>query len=226
MMPLAKLWTWTGHLFIPFAIGWVVYLRNGLGDKPPPDGVIIARAYWGIAITLVTGSVLTWVCALYMMRAKQHHDRILVPPNTTFEEARSRSTVIAWGTVSAFALSVVLALTVFGVRYGESVLHAWNARSPLEPGFWGSRSKAHALGCANQPCFAVGPRLDDGNNPIYGVNEYILYVTDGTLFVLALLLAAGIAFLIRVLRAKYPPGDSVRARAGTSGGATDQARRQ
>jgi hypothetical protein len=46
---------------------------------------------------------------------------------------------------------------------------------------------------------AVGPRLDGSGNLIIGVNEYILYVTDGWLAVLALLLASGLVFLTIVL---------------------------
>jgi hypothetical protein len=112
--------------------------------------------------------------------------------------------MISWATVCAFAPSVTLALTVFGVRYAESVIHGWNERVPLTAGFWGSRSKAHELGCANQPCFAVGPRMDGASKPIHGVNAYILYITDGVLVLLALLLVAGLAFLIAVLRSPRP----------------------
>jgi hypothetical protein len=136
MTPLSKLWTWTGHLFIPFALGWAFFVRNGLlADKPPTDGAIISRAYWGILVTLAAGIVLSWAFALYARAAKERHSRIIVPGNTTFESESSRNLVISWATVCTFGVAVLLSLIVFGVRYAESSIYTWNAQSPLAHGF-------------------------------------------------------------------------------------------
>lgn len=205
MMPLGRLWTWTGQLFVPLAIGWAFYITNGFGDKLPADGVLISRAYWGLLATLLAGSALVWICALYVRMAKKDFARILLPPNTAFEEAKDRSATISYGTACIFALAVLVALIMFSVRYSESQIHAWDAQAPIERGFWSSRIKAHQAGCAGQPCYAVGPRVDAAKNPIFGVNEYILYVTDGGLIVLALSLAAGVTYLVIVLSRKSSP---------------------
>lgn len=195
MMPLGRLWTWIGQLFIPFALGWAFYIRGGFGDKLPPDGVLISRGYWGLLATLLAGSALVWVCALYVRMAKKHRNRPLTPPNTAFEGAKDRSPAISYGTTCVFALSILVALVMFSARYSESFIYGWDAQAPVERGFWSSRIKAHQLGCTSQPCFAVGPRTDGVKNPIFGVNEYILYVTDGGLLVLALLFASGVVYL-------------------------------
>jgi hypothetical protein len=196
MLAFAKLWTWMGHLFIPFAIGWAVYVRNGLADQPPPLGVLVSRAYWGLLISLVVGSALIWTACLYVRMAKKKYALILVPPNTTFEDENNRNTIISWATAGAFALAILAALAVFGVRYSESQIHKWEDQRPIADSFWGSRTKAYDLGCVAQPCFAVGQRVDKRNEPIFGVNEYILYITDGGLLVFAVLLLAGSACLI------------------------------
>ena len=202
MNPLAKLWTWTGQSFIPLAIAWAVYVRNGLlAEKPPTEGAIISRAYWGLLITLAAGTVLSWTLALYARAAKEKHSNILIPANTSFESETNRNRVISWATVCVFGIATTLALVVFGVRYAESMIYTWDAQSPLAQGFWASRVRAYELGCASQPCFAVGQRFD-ANGPIYGVNEYILYVTDGAIAVLAVLLLLGILFLFKAVRQK------------------------
>ena len=65
--------------------------------------------------------------------------------------------------------------------------------------------QAYELGCAKQPCFAVGQRMDAGGNPIFGVNEYILYVTDGALVLVLLFMLAGIVFLIKGIFSRPAP---------------------
>jgi hypothetical protein len=195
MLALARLWTWVGNLFIPIAIGWAVYVRNGLADRPPPIGVLVSRAYWGVAVSLAAGAVLMWAIALYVRLAKRKNALYLVPPNTTFEDETARSRIISWSTVTIFAISVITGLTVFGVRYAESHIHKWADQQPLQSSFWGSRAKAHEAGCSKQPCFAVEQRVDASNTPIFGVNEYILYITDGALIAPALLILAGAIFL-------------------------------
>jgi hypothetical protein len=200
MKPLAKFWTWTGHLFIPIAIGWAIYVRNGFGDKAPPDGVLISRGYWGVLVTLIAGGALAWTCALYVRLAKQQGARLFVPPNTTFEEGKDRNPFISYGTACVFALAVLAALVMFGVRYSDSLVHGWNAQAPVGQGFWNSRIKAHEMGCSSHPCFAVGPRVDGTGAPIFGVNEYVLYLTDGVLILLTLLLALGLVYLVTVSR--------------------------
>src|SRR5438477_890837 len=195
MLALAKLWTWIGNLFIPLAIGWAFYVRNGLPDPPPPTGVLVSRGYWGLLVTLIAGAALIWTMARYVRLASRENARILAPQNTAFEDDTIRSRLISWGTVLVFATSVLLALTVFGVRYMESQIHRWDDQRPLQSDFWGSRMQAYELGCAKQPCFAVGQRMDAGGNPIFGVNEYILYVTDVALVLVLLFMLAGIVFL-------------------------------
>ncbi|TAU83274.1 hypothetical protein [Rhizobium leguminosarum] len=196
MKALARLWTWIGNLFVPLAIGWAVYLRNGLADKPPPDGVLVSRAYWGVLIALVAAAAMAWTVALYVHLAKTEDEPILVPPNTTFEDDESRNRIISWGTVAVFVLAVVASLAVFGARYSESRIHGWNDQQPLQPNFLGSRARAFEQGCDAQPCFAVAQRVDADDNPIFGVNEYILYLTDGVLLFFALLAASGLVFLM------------------------------
>lgn len=198
MKPLAKFWTWTGHLFIPLAVGWAVYVSNGFGDKPVPDGVLISRGYWGVLVALIAGTALTWSCVLYVRLAKRRHSDYLIPPNTTFEDGEERSAVISYGTAIAFALAVTGALIRFGVRYSESLIHGWNERGPLAPGFWATRLEAHRIGCASPPCFAVGPRVDS-SGPVFGVNEYLLYVTDGGILILGLFLTSGLVYLVWLL---------------------------
>ncbi|TCU58366.1 hypothetical protein EDE08_13110 [Bradyrhizobium sp. R2.2-H] len=199
MMPLARLWTWIGNLFIPLAIGWALFVQNGFGDKPPPDGVLISRGYWGLLVSLLAGSALVWTAALYARQAKKARARILVPPNTAFEDAKDRSKVITYGTACIFTMVVLLALVIFGSRYSDSLIHGWNALSPLQQGFWASRVTAHAVGCASQPCFSVARRTEQGGGKVFGVNEYILYLTDGVLAVLAVLLVSGLIYL-RIIR--------------------------
>src|SRR5258708_7182637 len=123
MGPLARLWTWTGHLFIPLAFAWGFYVRGGLAVAPPAEGVVISRAYAGLLVTLAAGTVLAWTFALYVRVAKQRDARILVPPNTTFEEKKDRNTLVSCATAAVFALAVTLSLIVFGVRYADSAVH-------------------------------------------------------------------------------------------------------
>ena len=52
MEPLAKLWTWTGRSFIPFAVGWAVFVRGGLDSASPSLGALVSRGYWGLLVTL------------------------------------------------------------------------------------------------------------------------------------------------------------------------------
>lgn len=125
--------------------------------------------------------------------------RILVPPNTAFEDAKDRNIVISYGTACIFALMVLAALITFGGSYSKSFIHGWNAQAGVQQGFWSSRIKAHEMGCSSQPCYAVGPRVDSSGSPVFGVNEYILYVTDGGLALLALLLVSGLIYLTMVL---------------------------
>src|SRR5258705_2504028 len=205
MMPLAKLWTWIGQLFIPLAIGWAIYVRNGFGEKIPPDGVLVSRGYWGVLLTRLAGGSLGWTGALYIRTARKRRARVLLPPNTAFEEVNDRNPVISYGTAFIFAVAVLVALVIFSVRYSESHIHGWNAQDPVQQGFWESRIKAHGMGCRSQPCFAVGPRVDGTGTPIFGVNEYILYVTDGGLVLLALLLASGCVYLAIVLTQRPSP---------------------
>ena len=210
MTPLARLWSWTGHAFILFAIGWAVFVRGGLSDKAVPEGVAISQGYWGLVVSLIAANALTWTLALYIRAAKRANARILVPPNTTFEEAADRNVIISKGTVIIFAICVALAIAVFWVRYSDSVLHGWKDDKQVGTGFIGSRIAAHGKGCPSQPCFAVAFKFDNGTKIASGVNEYILFVTDGGLIVLLLGLASSFVFLIDAI-ARYPPAAAIPA---------------
>jgi hypothetical protein len=204
MKALAKTWTWIGQAFVPLAIGWGVYVRGGLDGPHLEEGVLISRGYWGLLLTLAVGAALSLVAALYIRAARRAHAQILVPPNSMLEETE-RNTFISWITVMVFALSVVAGFIFFLVRYLDSKLHTWNGASPLAPGFWSSRVKAHELGCDSAPCYALAQRLY-GTNPVSGVNEYKLYLTDGVLIFLAIAFCAAIIFLIlELMRAPPPP---------------------
>jgi hypothetical protein len=98
MMPLAKLWPWTGHAFILFAIGWAIFVRGGLIDKALPEGVAISQGYWGLVVALIAANALILALALYVRAGITS----LVPPNTNFEELEDRNLVISWGTVFVF----------------------------------------------------------------------------------------------------------------------------
>jgi hypothetical protein len=199
MKALAKLWTWIGNTFIPIATAWTIYVRNGLTTQPPPCGVLISRGYWGVLVSLVTGAALIWTAALYVRIAKRENALILVPANTMFEDDTARCRPISWGTLLIFTVSVLAALAVFGSRYAESQIHRWGDQRSLERGFLESRARAYELGCARQPCFAVGQRVGADGNPIFGVNEYILYLTDGVLVLLLIVICSGAAFLVKVV---------------------------
>jgi hypothetical protein len=205
MLPLAKLWTWTGHLFIPLALGWAIYVRSGLPGDLPAIGIIISRANFGLIATLIAAGVLVWTFALYVQTAKARGATSLVPPNTTFEDEKTRNLIISCGTAAVFSMSVVASLIIFSVRYAESTIYEWNAQSPLENGFWASRWAAFRLGCPSPPCFALGPHMD-GLHPINGVVEYILFLTDGAVVVLVSVLIGGVIVLVAAaLRSRPEP---------------------
>jgi hypothetical protein len=204
MFALARLWTWVGNVFVPLALGWAVYVRGGLIDRPPPEGVLVSRAYWGLLATLATGAVLSWAFGLYVRKAKLENLPIVAPPNTTFEDENARSSFVTWGTAITFLITVVAGLILFGVRYSESQLHLWEGKEPLQASFFGSRIHAHTDGCDKAPCYALARRVDENLNPIYGVNEYKLYITDGALTLVMVALFLGINNSMRALMYKPP----------------------
>lgn len=205
MEPLAKLWTWTGHSFIPLAVGWAVFVRGGLDNAPTSIGVLVSRGYWGLLLTLAAACVLIWSCALYVRAAKRKGFGIVTPPNTTFESSEARNPRISWGTIIVFALAVAVALVLFGERYADSHIHAWDDVSALREEFLASRLAAHERGCSHQPCFAVGPRVDGAGKPVPGVNEYILYLTDGALLAVALPALLGLIYMFFIGFRRTPP---------------------
>lgn len=97
--------------------------------------------------------------AFYVRLAKRKNAPILVPTNTAFEDDTARNRVISWCTVIVFAISVLLSLTAFSVRYVESNIDRWNSVEPLESSFLGNRLRAHEVGCMKQPCFAVSAEV-------------------------------------------------------------------
>lgn len=203
MKALAKTWTWIGQAFVPLAIGWGVYVRGGLDGPHLEEGVLISRGYWGLLVTLVVGVALSIVAALYIREARRARAGTLVPPNTMLEES-GRNTTISWVTLAAFVVSVVSAFVLFLARYLDSNIYTWNGTSPLAPGFWSSRVKAHDLGCESAPCYALAQRLY-GANSASSVNEYKLYLTDGVLVFLAVAFCIAAIFLIHELVKAPPP---------------------
>jgi hypothetical protein len=196
MIPLAKLWSWTGHAFILFAIGWAIFVRGGLSDKSLPEGVAISQGYWGLIVALIAANALIWTLALYVRAAKRENAKFLVPFNTNFEDLDDRNLIISWGSVTLFVIAVVIAIALFSVRYSDSILREWGKDAPMTGGFIGSRVQAHKVGCDHQPCFAVASQFDKNVRIPSGVNEYILYLTDGLLVVLVLTVAVGLVFLV------------------------------
>jgi hypothetical protein len=194
MMPLAKLWSWTGHAFILFAIGWAVFVRGGLSDKKLPEGVAISQGYWGLAVSLIAATTMAFALGLYIRAAKRAEMRFLIPPNTNFEERDDRNLIISWGTLVVFATVVMTAIALFSVRYLDSVLHEWGKQIAVGEGFIGSRIEAYKQGCGHPPCFAVASQFEKGVEIPSGVNEYLLYVTDGVLIVLFMALVYGAVF--------------------------------
>jgi hypothetical protein len=150
MKALAKTWTWIGQTFVPLAIGWAVYVRGGMDGPHLEEGVLISRGYWGLLVTLATATALAIVAALYVREARRAHAKTLVPPNTMLEES-DRNLTVSWVTVGVFSAAAVTAFILFFVRYLDSKIHTWNGASPLEPGFWSSRVKAHETGCDSAP---------------------------------------------------------------------------
>jgi hypothetical protein len=191
MLPLAKLWTWIGQTFIPVAIAWAVYVRGGLAGEQIEESVLISRGYWGLLVALAVGTSLAIVALLYARETHRSKSRSCIPTNTTLDET-GKSIPISRGTAVIFILFVLGSLGLFGGRYADSRIHAWEGISPLASGFWSSRLKAHEGGCGHGPCYAVAERLNLGH-PISGVNEYVLYLTDG---ILVLLIAALIVSMV------------------------------
>lgn len=194
MKPLSRLWTWIGQSFVPVAFGWAFWMQGGLSTALPERGVVISWAYWGILITLAAGAALTWTAVIYAKLARRSNQTCLLPANTMFEEETERNALISWMTAATFALVTVAALIVFSVVYSESLIHRWDDKTPVSYGFWQSRAVAHTAGCSGEACFAVFSRFDQTGKMLSGVNEYILYVTDGSLIVLVAAIITGLAF--------------------------------
>ena len=54
MVVLAKLWTFTGEIYIPIALAWGAFVRGGTpGDFK--EGVLITWGYWGVLLALAIG---------------------------------------------------------------------------------------------------------------------------------------------------------------------------
>lgn len=210
MQPFARLWTWAGHAFIPLAIAWAYFARGG-GDTAVPAEALISRGYWGLLVSLGAAALLAGAWALYVRAARRSRNGACVPPNTTFEDEQNRSPLISWTTAAVFVLMVASAVSLFAIRYGDSRIHAWNGTSPLADGFLSSRSEAYRLGCGNPPCFAIAKRIEGPGKPFAGVNEYVLYVSDGALLIAALAALVGVVFLIVTLaKRRSPPPETAR----------------
>lgn len=189
MLPLAKFWTWVGHSFIPLALGWAYFVRNG-----PDEGTLITRGYFGWVLTLLVGAALVFVLARYASMAKARRAVVLLPPNTTFEGITNRNLTISWATLAVFTAFLILANIVFASRYADSRIHRWDASAPLDESFLGSRTKAHQIDCSERSCFAVGRRVSSGG-PVRDVMQYFPFFTDGFLLLLVAGQLAALAYL-------------------------------
>jgi hypothetical protein len=195
MIPLARVWTWTGGAFLAVAITWVVANRGGQPGPSFQEGILISQAYMYLIAALASFAALVWIFALYVKSARRSSAEPVVPPNMLFETATERNPLISWVTAVVFLLTTLAGLFFFGSRYGTSVIHDWESQREIASGFWASRIEAHRLGCAKGPCFALAQHRDPQNNPINGVWEYVLLWTDGVLLLLILLGLAGVVFL-------------------------------
>ncbi|WP_354132017.1 hypothetical protein [Bradyrhizobium sp. RT4b] len=139
----------------------------------------------------------------YVWKARVARVRILVPPNTTFEEEANRNAIVSWATVVIFALVVTGAIIDFGSRYATSRIYPWNSALPLADSFWSSRALARTSSCQAKSCFAMGRRVDGSGKAIDHVDQYFPYLTDGLLglliaCLLGSLLALGVACVCRI----------------------------
>src|SRR5450759_4945916 len=190
MLPLAKFWTFVGQSFVPVAAAWIYFIRNG-----PNEGALITRAYFGLLLTLLVAAALIWSLALYVRAAKAKSLLPVIPPNTTFEDLKSRNLLLSWGTLIGFVTAVAIAMAAFGSRYSESRIYRWDAETPLANSFFESRKLAHQLTCLEKSCFAMGRRIDTNSTDSAKAAQYVPFVTDGSLILLAVVLLAGAAFL-------------------------------
>lgn len=205
MMPLARVWSFIGSWYIPLAVAWAAFVRNGLPGEHIDAAVGISGAYWGLLASLGISGVLIWIFAIYVRRAKRQQAALLVPPNTAFETETERNPVVSWSSALVFGVAVITAVILFGSAYSDSVIYGWDAQNPLAKGFWSSREIAYEQGCPTPPCFAIQQRMYE-KGPLVGVNEYVLYATDGALLLLSLIAVSGIGYLISM--AGSPPGAS------------------
>jgi hypothetical protein len=107
-----------------------------------------------------------------------------------------RNLVISWASVATYFLAVVAALVVFGRRYADSRIHEWDKDVPLAPSFWGSRMVAWTQNCTETSCYAMGNRFGADGKPLEYVDQYLPYVTDPALALLALLLVFSVVWLL------------------------------
>lgn len=200
MLPLARFWTWVGQIFIPLALAWAYFVRNG-----KYEGVLISRGYLGLIVTLLAGSTLAWTLGAFVQKAKSHHESPLIPPNTMFEDDKNRNLALSWGTLVVFAAVVLAALLFFSARYSTSQIYRWDDPRPLDNSFLGSRAKAHQDPCADRSCFAMGQRVDSKGVIDGVVFQYIPYLTDGGLALLGIIQLAGLIFLLIAVRRPTQP---------------------
>lgn len=201
MLPLARFWTWVGHSFIPLAVGWAYFVRNG-----PDEGVLITRGYFGWALTLLVGAALTFALGRYISLAKSRHLAGLIPPNTTFEKTNNRNRIISWVTLVVFAFFLIAANILFASRYADSRIHRWDSPTPLDESFVGSRIKAHQTPCSDRSCFAISKRVSSSGSA-RDVMQYIPWYTDGLLILLAAAQLAALAYLAVMLSRPEPPSN-------------------
>ncbi|UEM08396.1 hypothetical protein J4G43_026715 [Bradyrhizobium barranii subsp. barranii] len=189
MLPLARFWTILGGAYLPAAGSWGFFVYNG-----PHRGMLISAGYLGLGVTLAVGTLLASTLALYVLKARRAHAPIIAPPNTFFEDPDNRSRLLSWSTVAAFGLMILAGIACFGNRYADSRIYLWDSTAPLSDSFIGSRAEAQAKGCPKGPCFAMGQRMEGAGRAEH-VAEYIPYLSDGLLIVLAIAQLGALSFL-------------------------------
>jgi hypothetical protein len=176
MLPLAKFWTFAGHLFIPLAMAWAYFVRTG-----SDEGVLVSRGYWGLLVSLLVGIAMISALALHVEAARRTKAAILIPPNTTFEDENNRHSLISWLSLIIFFVSIFGSIVIFGQRYSTSSIHEWGGKTPLADGFLASRERAHDKRTTG--LLAMGKRFDESGKKLNEVNEYLRYFSDGILLI-------------------------------------------
>jgi hypothetical protein len=141
----SNVWSWLLKVYVPATIGWILYVRGAFVLSA--EGVLITAGYWGLVTTLLVATVAGVSVAKYAAAARRSGAVVRIPANTLLEGEKQRDARIAWASLIFFTGVVLISMVTFMVRYGESAIHCWDARSPIANGFWASRVAADVSKC-------------------------------------------------------------------------------